>query len=991
MLRPWVLVRDRSSGMATAYAPLSPCARPAVADCLSQGGATVSAVSENDTGRQLRQAALLGAGGSEDTMYPPLVEVLKHLLPPGFEARSHASAESGRPDISAVQKASGAPVAHIEVKLEATLSNAFAPDASDLHQVGRYREAGLPVLLTDAVRWFDVTDPASGPDALTVPLAHFDGSDDDAAEQQLRGLLHSACRVRPKHTDASAVAAMSGVVAQINSAVGDQLSEGWRIIREELGFDGEDSLDDAGVGEIIAFTLLSIAVHLPALPAQGFVAEATSEWEREDGWGDQSKLPLMMQRSLDRFRLDLNTKKALGVTGWQTIRAIAYHVASGNSTDRWSRLSSLWDNHLQRAGRRAKLGSWQTPEGLARYQANETHEALKRLGYSDGLGDNDVTIIDPCVGTGVYLEAVLAEAAVQGHPAERFNADLENDDPAKQMPRLLGADISPTAVAACQIRMAPTRARPLLYMTDTLRASGAGDAAELLDPSQYAPNELIDAAHRDWQDVTAWASRDSARDPILAVIGNPPYQRSGIDHARYDQVGWRSDVFEQWRAGSGGGGSLDDLFVAFWAWAINVCRQPHASLRVAPGLYDDDDDQPCRSMWGVVSFVTNRTWIVGKTFGPMRSWVRSRAARIDVTDFGPGSRGGGAGRWSEQPFPIQTGTAVVTLTFDPHIRTRQLYYRRAVWSSGRVTVIEGSEDWHLGYDPEACGEPWGTDTAERDLLAGIETVNGVKTGNDEQFISVGGTRTSLRHAYRSLDNRWSPATAPEKAKRGDPVPAGMASGYAEWRREKLFDPHKPHVEAGGWYAILPAIGVQAGPAIHATNRLPDYHLFKGSEGGKVVHVAEEVPVPEDYQDWAESQDLDGADFWLYALAVANHPDYWREGTERADSLAGQTVELPITDDPTAVSALVGIGRQLVDVWSVDGLTVDEPGGGTGAWKFEGHNEVEDVKINGYPVLQRWRKARPGVWDTDVAEDYARTVKALVMLLDLSKHVGELID
>jgi len=245
------------------------------------------------------------------------------------------------------------------------------------------------------------------------------------------------------------------------------------------------------------------------------------------------------------------------------------------------------------------------------------------------------------------------------------------------------------------------------------------------------------------------------------------------------------------------------------------------------------------------------------------------------------------------------------------------------------------------------------------------------TGSDEEWMRTTGNRVwGTRYAYRSLDNRWGLVTPTEKI----------------GRKLSLF----PMVSASaGWYAAMPASPVFEGPAIHASRHFPNRDLIHG--GCRIIRIAEGVWAPHDYRGWSDSRNLEGHEFWLYALAVANHPDYWTEGTERAASLANQTVELPLTGDPAAVAALVGIGRQLVEVWSLDGIQVGLPDGGTGDWQFDGHDDVADVKINGYPVLQRWRKARPGIWDVPVAEEYARTVKALRMLLDLSEQVGELID
>ena len=929
---------------------------------------------ETALGAQLRQIAAKAAGRSysEESMYADLAAGLNGLLPAGFAAEHGKATDSGlRPDLS-ISDASGATVANVEVKLSTTLASAVTADGSGDHQVARYRSEGPAVLLTDALRWFDVT----ASDDITAPLAVFDGSDDKASEQQLGDRLQMLCGFRPRHTMASAVNAMAGLIDRVNAASEEELAGGWATVRSVLGVDVEEpdefgnavTLDGSGPGEVVCFTLLSIAAHLEPLDDERFLDAAAAEWDRQADLASLAGLPALMSTTLRMFRTDIRTARVFGSAGWVQIRSLAAFIRSADRAHRWERLSRLWDDYLARVGRRKTLGSWQTPQGLARYQARQAHEALAKMGYTAGLGDTRVTIVDPCVGTGVYLDAVVQQAVESGHAPGSFNASSGSDG--RAFPRLLGVDISSTAVAACHIRMADTAARPKLYMTDTLHTSGESVAAGLFDVSGGPDlNLVVVSAYHDWEQMNGWASRVPGRQPVLAIIGNPPYHHSGLDEARYQGRGWHKDVFERWREGSGGRGGLQDPLVAFWAWACQVCCQPH------PDLFNGGHEP----IHGVVSFVTNRNWIEGTTGRPMRRWLRQHAARIDVTDFGPGSLAGGAGRWSAQPFGIQIGVAVVTAVFDPGADERLLRYRRAVWEEGEVGVL-GDGEWKP-HDPDRADDPWSHDPPKHDLTSGVTTVNGVKTADDDKWITPVGDMTTIRHAYRALDNRWSPAQIPADAK-----------STARWNRT-LFDAHTNFAANGGWYAILPARRSNPGPAIHATRHLPDYHLFKGSEGGKVVSVSAGVGVPRGYREWASTQRLAGERFWLYALAVSNHPDFWAEGTEAAQSLAEQRVALPLVNDPKTIAALVAAGSELVDVWSVDGLKGVQHSKKAGEWQFRGQDQVESTRINGRAVLAEWRKARPGYpagWDKHTAAEYAKTVHALRRLRAISEQVGKLL-
>src|SRR5581483_10107278 len=53
---------------------------------------------------------------------------------------------------------------------------------------------------------------------------------------------------------------------------------------------------------------------------------------------------------------------------------------------------------------RSQLGVWYTPREVVRYQVAKVHALLRDdLGLSGGLANDNVTILDPAVGTGSYL------------------------------------------------------------------------------------------------------------------------------------------------------------------------------------------------------------------------------------------------------------------------------------------------------------------------------------------------------------------------------------------------------------------------------------------------------------------------------------------------------------------------------------------------------------------------------------------------------------
>jgi hypothetical protein len=947
-------------------------------------------LSNTTAGTILRRSAELGTVHNEDSMYPGIEDALSGILPHGYSAvvRAHDDGPA-KPDIT-VCNGTGAKLLTIEVKLPNTLPDAFTRDPSTgQHQIDRYRLIGLPVLLTDSVRWFDVT--LQDVTQYSHPLFDFSSADevhDRVAETELRNFLSAACDIRPRQSLESATSSIAGVIDRINSMDSGLLTRGWAIVREGLGLIiDDDSLDSGGVGEIVAFTLLGIATQLPDLNDRSFVTDANTEWNTEAATWDSEQLPSMMAATLREFRDEDRRVGILGSFGWVEIRSISRWIADDPS-GRWKRLTDLWDSFLQLLGRRRTLGSWQTPRGIADYQVTQTAEALQSLGYS-GLGDDAVTVVDPCCGTGVYLEAVVERSRLEGRMPESMNA------PPGGRSRLLGVDISSTAVAASHIRLSATGVRPELYMTDTLAAAMSSSFTSIFESVGNRANQVVGAALDDFDNVRKWASRNAELDPVIAIIGNPPYLRSGLDESRYSplRLGWFSDLLQQWRRGSGGRGSLQDLFVGFWAWAFDVCRQRHPEIdrRLT------NDEVPFdsrRQLYGVVSFITNRNWIDGTTFGPMRSWVSAHAASIQITDFGPGSRGGGASVWSQQPFPIETGTAIVTLVFNPDNSDCNITYNRACWYGGAIQIesTEIVESHHTRGSSEdvLIEDSWVPSASFRSLSKDVPTVSGIRTGADRRWIRTEGDRDfGTRHAYRAFDNRWSPTTPPRSARRGVPVAPDEASPSAFWREDRLFNPHHEFVNEGGWYAILPSSAVKPGPAIHPTLLLPDNHFFKGSEGGKVVRIAPGLHVPPDYSEWATTHQLDGPTFWKYALAAAHHLDYWKDGTKLSQQLVDMRVEPPLASSNGDIAQLIEYGIELIRLWTVDDVDAPEPTGRPGDWHFRDHSQAESITVNGRRVLYEWRRARPGEWDRHRAVEYSHSVFALLNVYKVAQHVQSL--
>ena len=606
------------------------------------------------------------------------------------------------------------------------------------------------------------------------------------------------------------------------------------------------------------------------------------------------------------------------------------HPASPDG--RWARLSVLWDSYLVSTGERVHLGSWQTPIAVAAFQARS---ALALLGTPrDGL-----LVIDPCVGTGVYFEAVAREIA----------------EPLSRHARYVGSDLAPEAVAITSGRAKALRISHTLRVADALTCDNDSDLC-----------------------------RGSS--PVL-VIGNPPYGRGMLDTDAYTRAQWVQNIFGRWKTGSGGRGALHDPYIAFWAWAFD--------------LVDTSGDVRAP---GVISFITNRKWIEGRAYAPMRAWASDWASVIDITDFGPGSHAGGAGSWSASPFGIKTGTAIVSIRSSPGaIRTEpEIKYRRGYWEA---SSIQAGPDTRVSPARFAALKPrdrvanvegetlWVPAVPHLPLDEGIQVARGIQTAEDSRWIkTVREPGFDTIHAYRAFDNRWAvsePPKSPPSTRGRRPHEARPGS---RWRHARLFGPHDAFIAAGGWYAVLPAGRLRPGPAAHPTIHLPDNEWF-GGRGGRIIRVTSgRTVIPVGYRDWANSHEMDGSDFWRYAVACAHHRGYWTAGHPYAAQLEEQRVEPLLVDDPWTITRLIGLGADLLRLWSLDDVKPAPHRQTADGWEFDGEQPASQVNIHGRVVLSQWQKSRlpRDKWDRGSAAEFGSVIAAVNEVVNVSHAIAGLL-
>ena len=265
---------------------------------------------------------------------------------------------------------------------------------------------------------------------------------------------------------------------------------------------------------------------------------------------------------------------------------------------------------------RKQSGSYYTPRPVVEWMTKFTDKILvDLLGLRDGYASENVTVIDPALGTGTYLVGVMdriAETVTErvgpGQVAAAMKEALAD--------RVIGFEMQACPYAVAQLRLVEslkardqdlTPAEPAVFLTDTLADPTADTRQQMLFMKPITESrEQADEIKRDV--------------PVKVVIGNPPYL-SGAP-----QNNWVTEkLLADWRPPKDWGVSahtknLSNLYVYFWRWAAWKVFENSGS----------EGDQA-----GIVSFIAPTGWLDGDGFQQMRAWLSEWCSHIWILDLSP--------------------------------------------------------------------------------------------------------------------------------------------------------------------------------------------------------------------------------------------------------------------------------------------------------------------------------------------------------------------
>lgn len=664
---------------------------------------------------------------------------------------------------------------------------------------------------------------------------------------------------------------------------------------------------------------------------------------------------------------------------------------------------------------RFKFGVFYTPQEITTFQVREIQDRLREDFGLIGLTDPNVRFLEPACGTGTYLlalaEEALAEAHAAGAPAGSVLKDLFEQ-------RVVAFEVSPGPAAVAQARLASwlkghgatlTRRLPV-FTTNTLTPPAAGTAGSGAGPANiWMANVSLEQQATD---------RVKSERPILVVFGNPPWGDRPRDSFRIGTTAGQN-IIAEWATGAEGAViNLYDLYVAFWRFACSL-------LLERPAV------QPAE---GIVSYITNRSWLRGKAYSGMRAWLRRHAAQATVTDLGGDSRAG-ARSDDEAVFAIRAGSAVATLAFrdgaDGSVRLRRVRGSRIdklhALASGALPPLEAVAG--VGGDPFGPVD-WGV------LAHGLpigkfftKHYPGVKTHRDELVIDVdrdallarlrawnGKAQTARAEQFHNTDSR----TLPDNVTIDDTLV--VAHRYRPLDDRLLYNDRRFIDRPGGISAHYERVAdaiclltmdtrTTIGPAVIATSTLPGYDSFRGAYGS---HAWPIVGTPEDaaqagFQDPLMLPDALTADAraWLtvhhpgasaqdvacFLLALGNAPGYTQTFRE---ALEVEIVRFPAVTDPDVFNEGVAIGERLLNAWMLQsppagtwtqvaaGIPLGEAQVLAGRIVFANgdvldglHPRIHEFEVSTYKVMERYLQARAHLTATPAVADGIRRVAAAI--------------
>lgn len=729
------------------------------------------------------------------------------------------------------------------------------------------------------------------------------------------------------------------------------LAADWRSL---LFPEGDDETFADGYAQTVTFALLLAR-------SEGIDLEATSLHDAGQRLGQGHSLmgralQLLTDDAAPEFRVTIDLLvRVVNAVRWDRVR--------GGARDTYLYLYEAfldeYDTEL-----RKQSGSYYTPLRLVDQMVRLTEAALRtRLAKDAGFLDPSVLTVDPAMGTGTYLNAIIERAARRAIDENGPGAAAGVITDLAQ--RLVGFELQMGPYAVAELRASDL----LRHYNASLPAGGIRTfVTNTLDD----PYTEIDQIASSLQVISA--SRRRANDikgstPVTVVIGNPPYRRDAeneggwIEHGRA-AAGKRPDAvpLDDFRADENGLNEyvLKNLYVFFWRWATWKVFDAHPQDRA-----------------GIVCFVTTNAYMRGRGFKGMREYLRRSSSEGWIINLSPE---GHRPDVSTRVFPgVQNALAIGLFVRHPTTDRETPATIHYTEVSGRrddkhrmVAALEldgpgwrlARDAWHAPFTP-AADSAWDSWPAADDLMPW--TAPGVKPNRTWVYDP---DRETLLARWRELvaeadlDRKERLFQHSDSAKltlekpplpgsdthdfsgpfndESGPPPSPVRVGFRAFDRQWLIPDarliHRP--SPGLWHARnvkrqvfvveQSADQISDGPGLVFSALIPDMHHFN-ARGGRVLAMYHPDGTPNLAPGVTRALnvileragEMPVEDLIAYLAGVTSHPAFT---ATFEDELSTPGIRVPVTTDPVLWDCAVELGREVIWLHTYGEAYVDTAAG-----------------------------------------------------------------
>ena len=603
---------------------------------------------------------------------------------------------------------------------------------------------------------------------------------------------------------------------------------------------------------------------------------------------------------------------------------------------------------------RKESGVYYTPLEVVRCQIRLVDEILSQhLGKEMGFVEPGVATLDPAVGTGTYLLAII------NHALKRVSKD-EGPGAVKGaaqslMKNLHGFEFMVGAYSVAQLRFTRAltshdvsipKSGPGIYLTNTL------ESPHTKPPTPTLFHEPIAAEHE-----RALKIKDA--ETVLVCVGNPPYGRheaitkenhaltgGWVRHAEKGERAILEDFLEPAKK-AGFGVHLKNMYnqyVYFIRWSLWKVFEH----KTAKGP-------------GILTFITASSYLDGDAFVGVREHMRRICDHIDIIDLGGGNRGP---RRNKNVFSIMTPVAIFigyrkrTSNLDTPAKVRyaridgsrqeKLQQLDIVKSSESFKWKEVPSGWQEPFVPKTIGDitkwplltnlmPWQQSGCKLNrtwpIGPSFELLEErwgtlISTNNQERSLLLKESRdrkvTNTHHDLFDTSKKLPPISSlTTNARIINPVPYSYRSFDRQWiipdnRLGDVFSVRlwQSYSDNQFYFTSLLTKPLGLGPALTACSAIPDLDHFsnRGAKDILPLYRNAEATEPNILPDLLEilqeayGKSVSPEDFAGYIYAVLAQPEY----TSRFEKeLSSREIHVPMTKDGKLFFELAEFGQSLI--------------------------------------------------------------------------------